>query len=146
MSDILVLNGPNLGRLGSREPATYGADSYADLVTAVTGWAAELGLVAEVRQSEAEAELIQWLHEAVDTGRHVVLNAGAYTHYSYAIRDAATLVTAAGLTLVEVHLTNTAAREEFRHNSVITAVATGVVAGFGFESYRMALQAIAARI
>lgn len=145
MADVLVLNGPNLARLGSREPDVYGSADYNALARAATAWGSERSLVVEVRQSDDEAELIGWLHEAVDSGCDVVLNPAAFTHYSYALRDAARLVTAAGLTLVEVHLSNPAAREEFRHTSVIAAVATGTVAGFGFESYRLALDAVGRR-
>lgn len=145
MADLLVLNGPNLGRLGSREPEVYGSADHAALVEAAARWAAEHGLSADVRQSDDEAELIGWLHEAVDTGADVVLNPAAFTHYSYALRDAAKLVTSAGRTLVEVHLSNPAAREEFRHTSVIAGVATGTVAGFGLDSYRLGIQAVAAR-
>ena len=143
MTSVLVLNGPNLGRLGVREPEVYGSASYADLVAAGKTCGAELGLDIEVRQSDDESELVGWLHEAVDTGTHVVLNPAAFTHYSYALRDAAAQVTTAGLLLVEVHLSNPAARESFRHLSVIGAVATGTIAGFGFDSYRLALSAIA---
>lgn len=145
MTRVLVLNGPNLGRLGVREPEVYGSATLADLTAAVDGWAERLGLAADVRQSDDESELVGWLHEAVDTGSHVVLNPAAFTHYSYALRDAAAQVTGAGLVLVEVHLSNPAARETFRHLSVIGAVATGTVAGFGFDSYRLALEAVATR-
>lgn len=145
MTDVLVLNGPNLARLGSREPDVYGSADYAALADAAIRWGSDLGLEVEVRQSDDEAVLIGWLHEAVDSGRDVVLNPAAFTHYSYALRDAAKLVTAAGRTLVEVHLSNPAARETFRHTSVIGGVATGTVAGFGFDSYRLALIAVAAR-
>ncbi|AEE46120.1 type II 3-dehydroquinate dehydratase [Cellulomonas fimi] len=146
MTRALVLNGPNLGRLGSREPDVYGAASFDDLVTSVEKWCADLGLQGEVRQTDDESELVGWLHEAVDTRTHVVLNPAAFTHYSYAVRDAAAQVTSAGLVLVEVHLTNPYAREAFRHTSVVGAVATGTVAGFGFDSYRLALLAVAARV
>lgn len=146
MTRALVLNGPNLGRLGVREPDVYGSASYPDLVDAGERWGRELGLDVEVRQSDSEHELVGWLHEAVDTASHVVLNPAAFTHYSYALRDAAAQVTKAGLVLVEVHLSNPYAREEFRHTSVIGAVATGTVAGFGFESYHLALRAVASRI
>ncbi|HEY5515609.1 MAG TPA: type II 3-dehydroquinate dehydratase [Pengzhenrongella sp.] len=146
MTRVLVLNGPNLGRLGVREPEVYGSASYSDLVAAGVEWGVELGLEVEVRQSDDESELVGWLHEAVDTAANVVLNPAAFTHYSYALRDAAAQVTASGLLLVEVHLSNPAAREAFRHVSVIGAVATGTVAGFGFDSYRLALSAIAARL
>jgi 3-dehydroquinate dehydratase-2 len=144
MSRVLVLNGPNLGRLGSREPDIYGTTSHEDLAQACRDLGAELGLAVEVRQTDDEAELVGWLHEAVDVGAHVVLNPAAFTHYSYATRDACAMVTAAGLTLVEVHLSNPLAREAFRHTSVVGAVATGTIAGFGAESYRLALRAVAA--
>lgn len=146
MTRVLVLNGPNLGRLGVREPDVYGSASYADLVAAGARWGAELGLEVDVRQSDSETELVGWLHEAVDSASHVVLNPAAFTHYSYALRDAAAQVTKAGLVLVEVHLSNPYARETFRHVSVIGAVATGTVAGFGFDSYALALRAVAARL
>jgi 3-dehydroquinate dehydratase-2 len=109
------------------------------LVTSIEKRATELGLVADVRQTDSEAELIGWLHEAVDHGVDVVINPAAFTHYSYAVRDAATLVSKAGQKLIEVHLSNPHAREEFRHNSVISGVATGVIAGFGVDSYLLAL-------
>lgn len=146
MNGVLVLNGPNLGRLGVREPDVYGSASYADLVVAGARWGEELALAVEVRQTDSESELVGWLHEAVDTPSHVVLNPAAFTHYSYAVRDAAAQVTKAGLVLVEVHLSNPYARETFRHTSVIGAVATGTVAGFGFDSYHLALRAVAARV
>jgi 3-dehydroquinate dehydratase-2 len=142
MSSVLVLNGPNLGRLGSREPEVYGSATYSDLVALVTATSSELGLTAEVRQTDSESELIGWLHEAVDTGSSVVLNPAAFTHYSYALRDAAALVTKSGQKLIEVHISNPHSREEFRHNSVISGVATGVIAGFGVESYVLALKAL----
>ncbi|WP_019137118.1 type II 3-dehydroquinate dehydratase [Cellulomonas massiliensis] len=143
MTRVLVLNGPNLGRLGSREPEVYGSATFDDLAAAVRGWAAGLGLEAEVRQTDDESELVHWLHEAVDTRSDVVLNPAAFTHYSYALRDAAAQVTTAGLRLVEVHLSNPYAREAFRHVSVVGPVATGTVAGFGQDSYRLALAALA---
>lgn len=146
MTRVLILNGPNLGRLGSREPEVYGSASYADLVAAGARWGLDLGLDVEVRQTDDEAELVGWLHEAVDAREHVVLNPAAFTHYSYALRDAAAQVTTSGLTLVEVHLSNPYAREEFRHTSVIGGVATGTVAGFGFASYELALRAVAGRL
>jgi len=145
MTRVLVLNGPNLGRLGAREPEVYGTGTLAELESAVQAWGSELGLTIEARQSDAESELVGWLHEAVDTHTHVVLNAAAFTHYSYALRDAAAEVTDAGLVLVEVHISNPAAREQFRHTNVIGAVTTGTIAGFGFDSYRLALVAIAHR-
>ncbi|MGA7690636.1 MAG: type II 3-dehydroquinate dehydratase [Jiangellales bacterium] len=140
MTSVLVLNGPNLARLGSREPDVYGSASHADLVTLCEQAGAQVGLAVEVRQSDDEAELVGWLHEAADTATPVVLNPAAFTHYSYALRDACAQRTAP---LVEVHLSNPAARETFRHTSVIGGVATGTIAGFGVESYRLALQVIA---
>ena len=145
MTRVLVLNGPNLGRLGVREPEVYGATTLAELETKVAEWADGLGLDVAARQTDDEAQLIGWLHEAVDAGTHVVLNPAAFTHYSYALRDAAAQVTGADLVLVEVHLSNPLAREDFRHTSVIGGVATGTIAGFGIDSYRLALQAVAAR-
>jgi 3-dehydroquinate dehydratase-2 len=143
MTRVLVLNGPNLGRLGSREPEVYGALTLDDLRAQLE--AASGGLAVEVRQTDSESELVSWLHEAVDTGSHVILNPAAFTHYSYALRDAVALVTDAGLLLVEVHISNPHAREEFRHTSVISGVATGVIAGFGFDSYLLALELVRRR-
>lgn len=140
MTKVLVLNGPNLNRLGSREPDVYGTTSYTDLVSSLTSLATELGMDVDVRQTNDEAELISWLHEAVDTKSHVVLNPAAFTHYSYATRDACAIVTSSGLSLIEVHISNPHSREEFRHNSVISGVATGVIAGFGINSYLLALR------
>jgi 3-dehydroquinate dehydratase-2 len=142
MSKVLVLNGPNLGRLGSREPEIYGSVNFAELKSQVLEVAEQLGLEVEIRQSDSETDLIHWLHEAVDTGSHVVINPAAFTHYSYALRDAAAMVTKAGLKLVEVHISNPHARESFRHNSVISGVATGVIAGLGINGYLLALGAI----
>ncbi|MHB1171532.1 MAG: type II 3-dehydroquinate dehydratase [Lacisediminihabitans sp.] len=141
MTRVLVLNGPNLNRLGSREPDVYGSLTLSDLRAKLDGEATP-GVSIDLRQTNDEAELIGWLHEAVDTGSPVILNAAAFTHYSYALRDAAALVTKAGLILIEVHISNPHAREEFRHNSVISGVSTGVIAGFGFDSYSLALDAI----
>ena len=136
---VLVLNGPNLSRLGTREPEIYGSFTYADLVSACSQAGQDLGLDVEVRQTDDEATLISWLHEAADAKMAVVLNPAAFTHYSYALRDAIAMRTAP---LIEVHITNPAAREEFRHTSVVAAVATGTIAGFGLDSYRLALQAV----
>jgi len=144
MSDgrrVLVLNGPNLGRLGSREPDVYGSTSYAGLVQRCTALGRELGFAVEVRETNDEAELIRWLHEAPDGKLPVVIHPGAFTHYSYAMRDAASQRTAP---LIEVHISNPHAREEFRHTSVISAVASGTIAGFGIGSYELALRALAA--
>lgn len=143
---VLVLNGPNLGRLGVREPEIYGHASMADLERESQGWAGALDLQVEVRQTDDESTLVGWLHEAADTRSHVVLNPAAFTHYSYALRDAAAQVTTAGLLLVEVHLSNPAARESFRHYSVVAGIATGTVAGFGFDSYRLALEALSNKL
>jgi 3-dehydroquinate dehydratase-2 len=146
MSTVLVVNGPNLGRLGTREPDKYGATTLDELAALCMQWGSECGLEVVVRQSDSETDLVQWMHEAVDNGFHVVINPAAFTHYSYALRDACALVTGAGLALVEVHLTNPHAREEFRHTSVISGVASGTIAGFGVDSYRLGLQAVAARV
>jgi 3-dehydroquinate dehydratase-2 len=137
---VLVLNGPNLGRLGAREPDVYGAASYEALEELCRNTGRTLGLHVEVRQTEDEGELIRWVHEAIDGRFPVVINPAAFTHYSYALRDALAQRTAP---VVEVHISNPAAREAFRHVSVVAAVADGTVAGFGLMSYQLALQAIA---
>ena len=139
-SRVLVLNGPNLGRLGKREPAVYGTATYADLVALCEAAGKELGLDVEVRQTEYEGELVTWVHEACDGALPLVVNAGALTHYSYALMDALKMRTAP---LVEVHISNIGAREGFRHESVITPVADGIIAGFGFHGYVLALRAVA---
>lgn len=139
MTRVLVLNGPNLGRLGSREPDVYGSTSYAEMARRCTELGAQLGLDVEVRQTDDEAELVGWLHEAADAHTPVVLNPAAFTHYSYALRDACAQRTAP---LVEVHISNPAAREQFRHTSVVAAVASGTIAGFGLGSYELALRAL----
>ena len=136
---VLVLNGPNLSRLDIRDSSIYGDLSYPALVELITNEAVRLGLEADIRQSDEEAQIIAWLHEAADTNTPVVINPAAFTHYSYAIRDAAELVRAP---LIEVHLSNPLAREEFRHTSVISGVATGTIGGFGPISYLLALQAL----
>ncbi|GMA92496.1 type II 3-dehydroquinate dehydratase [Homoserinibacter gongjuensis] len=141
MSRVMVLNGPNLGRLGSREPDVYGDQDLSALRVLLADAAGET-IEIDLRQTDDEAELVRWLHEAVDAASPVVLNPAAFTHYSYALRDAAALVTKAGIPLVEVHISNPHAREEFRHTSVISGIATGVVAGFGFDSYLLALDAV----
>jgi 3-dehydroquinate dehydratase-2 len=141
MTRVLVLNGPNLGRLGSREPDVYGTLDLAAL-RALLAQEAPDGTEIDLRQTDDEAELIGWLHEAVDAGEPVIMNPAAFTHYSYALRDAAALVTKAGIPLIEVHISNPHAREEFRHTSVISGVATGVIAGLGFDSYVLALAAV----
>lgn len=141
MSRVLVLNGPNLGRLGSREPDVYGAQDLSALRVMLVEKAGD-AIEIDLRQTDDEAEMIGWMHEAVDTETPVIVNPGAFTHYSYALSDAARMVTTAGIPLVEVHISNPHAREEFRHTSVISSVASGVVAGFGFGSYALALSAI----
>jgi 3-dehydroquinate dehydratase-2 len=141
MRDVLVLNGPNLQRLGSREPEVYGTATLEDLAEACQAAGRLLGLRVEVRQTDDEAELVGWVHEAADGRVPVVLNPAAFTHYSYALRDALAMRTAP---LVEVHLSNPATREAFRHTSVVAGVADGTVAGFGLLSYELALRAIAA--
>jgi len=143
MSRVMVLNGPNLGRLGSREPDVYGDQDLSALRVQLVE-AAQDAVEIDLRQTDDEAELVHWLHEAVDAGTPVILNPAAFTHYSYALRDAAAMVTKAGIPLVEVHISNPHARETFRHTSVISGIATGVIAGFGFGSYLLALQAVRA--
>ncbi|MFX4292195.1 type II 3-dehydroquinate dehydratase [Streptomyces bohaiensis] len=141
MTRVLVLNGPNLGRLGSREPDVYGSADHAHLAELCTKAGRELGLEVEVRQTDDEAELVRWLHEAADGRLPVLLNPAAFTHYSYALRDAAAQRTAP---LIEIHLSNPHARETFRHLSVVSAVASGTIAGFGTGSYLLGLRALAA--
>jgi len=140
MKKVLVLNGPNLRRLGTREPEIYGADTYDDLVELCRKTGRELGLDVEVRQTNDEAELVGWVHTAADERTPVILNPAAFTHYSYALHDALAQRTAP---LIEVHISNPAAREEFRHTSVVASVATGTIAGFGLRSYVLALHALA---
>ena len=137
---VLVLNGPNLGRLGVREPEVYGSATLADLTEACQATGRQLDLEVTVWQTDDEAEMIGWVHQAIDACTPVLINPGAFTHYSYALRDALAMRTAP---LIEVHLSNPAAREEFRHTSVVSGVADGTVAGFGFLSYQLALQAVA---
>ncbi|HZN17020.1 MAG TPA: type II 3-dehydroquinate dehydratase [Micromonosporaceae bacterium] len=139
---VYVLNGPNLGRLGTRQVDVYGLTSYAELADRCRANGKRLGFDVDVRQTDAEHELLGWLHEAADAGAAVVLNPGAWSHYSYAVRDACALLRGP---LVEVHLSNIHAREEFRHHSVVSAVATGVICGLGVDGYRLALEHLAAR-
>ena len=140
---VLVLNGPNLGRLDIRDSAIYGDMAYPALVSHIETAAKTHGFDADVRQSNDEAEIIGWLHEAADTQTPVIINPAAFTHYSYAIRDAAELVKAP---LIEVHLSNPLSREEFRHTSVISGVANGTIGGFGPNSYVLALIALKALV
>ncbi|MET9802048.1 type II 3-dehydroquinate dehydratase [Streptomyces sp. NPDC006368] len=137
---VYVLNGPNLGRLGSREPDVYGSTSYTGLISACRTLGKELGFDVDVRETNDEGEMIRWLHEAADGSIPVILNPGAFTHYSYGMRDAAAQRTAP---LIEVHISNPYTREAFRHTSVVAAVASGTIAGFGIGSYRLALRALA---
>ena len=137
---VFVLNGPNLGRLGSREPVVYGDASYQDLVRLCQKTGSELGMDVDVRQTDSEAEMLGWLYEAADDAVPVVLNAGAWTHYSIAVRDACAQLTAP---LIELHISNTHKREEFRHHSYISAVATGVILGLGVRGYPLALRWLA---
>lgn len=138
MQKVLVLNGPNLGRLGAREPEVYGSETLEDLSIKLAQQA-PTGVQVEVRQTDDEAELVSWIHEAVDQRIPVILNPAAFTHYSYALRDAAAQLSSSGIPLIEVHISNPHARETFRHQSVISGVASGVIAGFGFDSYSLAL-------
>ena len=140
MTTVLVLNGPNLDRLGRREPDVYGSTSYDDLVAMIEAEATELGLNAVVRQSNSEAQLLEWLHAAADAGDPVIINAGALTHTSIALRDACAELRAP---LIEVHISNVHAREEFRHHSYLSAVATGVIVGLGVQGYLLALRYLA---
>ncbi|WP_018143758.1 type II 3-dehydroquinate dehydratase [Alloscardovia criceti] len=142
VSKIVVVNGPNLGRLGVREPEIYGHATLTDLAQACDAWGAELGITVEVRQSDDEAEVIHWMHQAVDEKTPIVLNPAAFTHYSYGLADAAAQVTDVNIPLIEVHISNPASRETFRKNSVISPIATGTIAGFGFYGYRLALEAV----
>ncbi len=139
---VQVLNGANLGRLGTREPGTYGTTTYAELVQRIGEVAAELGLDVAVRQTDSEAELLGWVFDAADAGDPVVINPGGWSHTSVVLRDAL-----AGLTapLVEVHITNIHAREEFRHHSYVSAVADGVIAGLGVHGYELALRYLAGK-
>ncbi|WP_051300759.1 type II 3-dehydroquinate dehydratase [Actinomadura rifamycini] len=139
---VRVLNGPNLGRLGVREPDKYGTATYARLVETCRAAAGELGIKAAVRQTDAEHEMLGWIHEAADDGAAVVLNPAAWTHTSVALRDACAMLTAP---LVEVHLTNVHAREPFRRHSYISPVAAAVIAGCGIDGYLLALRWLAAR-
>ena len=142
MKRVFVLNGINLGRLGIREPAVYGAVTHEQLAAHLVGTGVGLGLEVEVRQTDSEAEMVGWLHEGADGGIPVVINPGAWTHYAYGLTDAAREV---GL-LIEVHISNIFAREEFRHHSVISAVASGTIVGLGLAGYDYALAHIASQI
>jgi 3-dehydroquinate dehydratase II len=139
---VLVLNGPNLNRLGTREPGVYGSTTYAELVELCEKTGRDLGLEVQVRQTNAEGEMIGWLHAAADRGAAVVLNPAGWTHTSVALRDACAALTAP---VLEVHISNIHAREPFRHHSYVSGVATGVVAGLGVDGYVAALTWLARR-
>jgi 3-dehydroquinate dehydratase II len=140
VTTVNVLNGPNLDRLGLREPQVYGDTTYLQLVAAIEKTAAELGLNAVVQQTDSEAELIDLIHRAADAGEPVILNAAGLTHTSVALRDACVELRAP---LIEVHISNVFAREEFRHHSFVSSVATGVIVGLGVEGYLLALRYLA---
>ena len=137
---IYVLNGPNLNLLGTREPEIYGRATLADIEKVCAGRAQQFGRTIVFRQSNLEGELVNWLHEARDKAAAVILNAGAYTHTSVALHDA---IKAIGIPVIETHLSNPAAREEFRHISLVGQAAKGVIAGFGATSYLLAIEAAA---
>jgi 3-dehydroquinate dehydratase-2 len=143
MTTVYVLNGPNLGRLGTRQVDVYGVTTYRHLVELCERTGSELGLTVIARQTDAEHEMLGWLHAAADEQAPVVLNPGAWSHYSYALRDACAMLRAP---LVEVHISNIHAREEFRHHSVVSAVATGVICGLGVDGYRLALRHVAGTV
>ncbi|MBU3691966.1 MAG: type II 3-dehydroquinate dehydratase [Candidatus Nanopelagicaceae bacterium] len=136
---IMVLNGPNLNRLDLREKSFYGDITYDDICRTVENAAHDLGFAVDIRQSNDEAEIIDWLHQAADNKTPVIFNPAAFTHYSYAIRDAVVMLKAP---CIEVHISNPLSREEFRHTSVISGVASGTIAGFGLDSYRLAIRAM----
>lgn len=137
--NILILNGPNLDRLDLREKSYYGNLDYKQLTDAITAKASELGISIEIKQSDSESELISWIHDAADKKQPLIINPAAFTHYSYAIRDAISMLKAPA---IEVHLSNPLSREEFRHTSVVSGVVQGTIAGFGVESYTLALIAM----
>ncbi|MGO1048752.1 type II 3-dehydroquinate dehydratase [Crossiella sp. CA198] len=140
--NVLVLNGPNLGRLGTREPAVYGSTTHDDLIALCLRTGAELGIEVEVRQTDHEGQMLEWLHEAADARTPVVLNAGAWTHYSIAVRDACAALTAP---VVEVHISNVHKREQFRHHSYLSELAAGVIVGLGVDGYALALRWLAGK-
>lgn len=140
---INVLNGPNLGRLGRRQPEIYGHATHDDLVAIIAREAAALGVMVVVRQSDDEAELLGWVHDAADAGEPVIINAGALTHTSVALRDACAELTAP---LIEVHISNVHAREAFRHHSYLSGIATGVIVGLGVQGYLLALRYLATAV
>ncbi len=147
MKKILVLNGPNLNLLGTREPAVYGSATLADVEALCRDTAARLGVAVECRQSNHEGQLVDWIHEAGAAQRAgqllgVVFNAGAYTHTSVALHDA---IKGTGVPVIEVHITNVHAREAFRHHSYLSPAAAGIVVGFGIEGYALAIEGLVRR-
>ena len=138
--EVLVLNGPNLGRLGTRQPLIYGATTYAELVALCEKAATECGFSADVRQTDDEAQMLGWLHEAADREIPVVLNPASWSHYSLALHDACAMLSAP---LIEVHISNIHTREQFRHHSVVSATAVGVIAGLGVDGYAAAIRWVA---
>jgi 3-dehydroquinate dehydratase-2 len=136
---VLILNGPNLDMLGKREVNFYGSNTYEELREKIAQFASQVGLEVDIRQTNDEATMISWLHEAAESKLPVIINPAAFTHYSYAIRDAIVMVESAK---IEVHLSNPLSREEFRHTSVVSGVVDGTISGFGANSYRLALEAI----
>ncbi|PID51029.1 MAG: type II 3-dehydroquinate dehydratase [Propionibacteriales bacterium] len=140
MKPIFVLNGPNLGRLGKRQPEIYGETTHEELADALVEIGESIGCEVSVRQTDSEADMLEWLHEAADASIPVILNPGAWTHYSIAIADAVAQIE----TVIEVHISNIHAREEFRRNSVISPYATGTIAGLGLAGYTLAMQWVAA--
>ncbi|WP_029430447.1 type II 3-dehydroquinate dehydratase [Blastococcus sp. URHD0036] len=139
---IQVLNGANLGRLGTREPEVYGTTTHVQLVELLEASAAQLGLHVQVRQTDDEGELLRWVHAATDAGDPIVVNPGGWTHTSVVLRDALAAATAP---VVEVHISNVHAREDFRRHSYVSPVASGVIAGLGIDGYVLALRWLAAR-
>ena len=136
---IMILNGPNLARLDLRDKDIYGNLSYEDLRKFIVDRAIALELEVDIRQSDSESEIVSWIHEAADNKMPMIINPAAFTHYSYAIRDAVSMLKAPA---IEVHLSNPLSREEFRHTSVVSGVVQGTIAGFGAESYELALVAM----
>ena len=143
MKKVVILNGPNLQRLGTREPEIYGDMNLDALTKELSKLAETLSVSLEFLQSDSESELIAAVHKATDEKQDIVINPAAFTHYSYALADACKAHTSSGAKLIEVHISNPHAREEFRHKSVISAAASGVIAGFGFDSYKLALRQLA---
>ena len=137
---ILVINGPNLNMLGTREPEIYGSETLADIETASQGRAGELGLEVEFRQSNSEGDMVDWIQQAKASHAGLIVNAGAYTHTSVAVLDA---LLACGLPIIEVHLSNIQRREDFRHESYVSKAATGMILGLGGHGYLLALEALA---